>query len=376
MKILYLASSKTQASQYKEICNKADIDGLIINIKHPGIGSITKSIKWIFKNKKSYHKWLDLEYKKNETRKYKTGPLKKILYIINIIKSLAAVIKTYNNNNLCYLYLRNGENYMQAAIISWAKEKKINIIYTENGQLPNTFVIDTTGVNYKSSVPRDKYFFQNLSIPANYVTKKNLETRKNKVESKDISLPEKYYFVPFQVPTDTQVLLYSPWIKSMHEFYKLLESSIGSLPDSYYFVVKEHPSSSIRYKSLHSKNKKIIFANGNNTQKLIENAVATITLNSSVGIESLILGKPVITLGNAFYNIDDLVTQASSEEKFKKLIEKPEELPYNKDLVSKFIWWLETEYLLPGKLRSFESSEKSIEKYKEKINEILKQKPI
>lgn len=45
---------------------------------------------------------------------------------------------------------------------------------------------------------------------------------------------------------------------------------------------------------------KIIFTN-DNTYKLIKNAIEVVTINSTVGLESLIMGKKTKILGKAFY---------------------------------------------------------------------------
>ena len=38
-------------------------------------------------------------------------------------------------------------------------------------------------------------------------------------------------------------------------------------------------------------------------KEVLKKAELVITLNSTVGIEALLYGKPVLTLGDAFYNI-------------------------------------------------------------------------
>lgn len=63
-------------------------------------------------------------------------------------------------------------------------------------------------------------------------------------------------------------------------------------------VLKEHPSSRVKYPDLARRvSDRVIFANGNSTQELIEKADCVVTINSTVGLESILLAKPVLVLG-------------------------------------------------------------------------------
>ena len=72
-----------------------------------------------------------------------------------------------------------------------------------------------------------------------------------------------------------------------------------------------------------------------------------VTLNSTVGIEALLFGKPVITLADACYNIDGLVRNASNSEQLNNLIVDKGWLP-NERLRLQFLGYVWNEYLLHG----------------------------
>lgn len=368
MKILFLASSRTQEKQYKEICEKTTINGFVLNIKHPGLGNFASAARWLLINREKYKGWVSFQLEKNRVRGIKESLFRDFYYCYNIMASLAAVISVGKRKRPDYIYLRNGSSYVQLAIIAWAREFGIKTIYTENGQLPNTFVVDGKGVNNNSSIPRNKEFYSDIRVPEGYSYTKRLVARKNKVETDLVCVPDKYFFVPFQVPTDTQVLINSPWINTMEKFYALLENSVDFLPEGCSFVVKEHPSSWIRYPEMHHRNSRIIFANGNDTQELIEKSISVITLNSSAGIEALMLGKTVITLGDACYNIQGMANHVSTERDFQAMISMPDQLAREEKLVCSFIWWLENKYLLPGQLRNFHESQDNLDLFVERLN--------
>lgn len=367
MKILFLASSRSQARQYRDVCISTGLDGVVLNIKHPGLGDLLAAFSWYSQNRNLYSNWISYQLKKNKVRGLKVNGWMHWRYKVALVKALGVVIRLAKKESITHIYLRSGYSYIQQAIVAWAKENDIKAIYTENGQLPCTFVIDSKGVNSKSSIPQSKEFYQSIKVPKDYVYARKLLARRNKVKSDEVQLPASYYFVPFQVPTDSQVLINSPWIDGMPKLYELLVSMLPYLPNGFFFVIKEHPSSEIRFKNLHAKNPKIIFANGNDTQSLIQSSAAVITLNSSVGVEALMLGKKVITLGDAFYNIEGLANHVENEQELARFVAAPNLLIRNEELVSKVFWWLESYYLLPGSLRDFHKSEESLKLFERRL---------
>lgn len=238
-------------------------------------------------------------------------------------------------------------------MVAKAAGKKTQLF--ENGLLPNTTTLDKQGVNALNSLPRDADFYRNWTgnIESN---EKRLVARaahkQRKTSDAVVSLPERYVFVPFQVPNDTQVVCHSPWVEDMEAFHLALEKALQFLKSQpqwkeFKFVIKEHPSWPRSFSELHHKNPNIMFANSNNTQELIEGALAVITLNSTVGIESLLLDKSVITLGNAFFNINGLVHHCADQSALNDALLRIEKADVDSELVQKFLSYLKSEYLLP-----------------------------
>lgn len=196
-----------------------------------------------------------------------------------------------------------------------AHDAGLHCFVFECGLLPDTTTCDPKGVNYANSVPRNPSFYRN------YLQKSALPTqlvqRRGSRESVPVSLPEKYFFVPFQVKLDSQVLLYSPWIRSMEHLYdvvveawreSLAEQGIG-------LVFKRHPSCKQSYRHLREDAERtpgICFADGNLTQELIDRSLGVLTVNSSVGLEGVLRDRPVLALGDACYAIPGVAQLARS----------------------------------------------------------------
>ncbi len=115
---------------------------------------------------------------------------------------------------------------------------------------------------------------------------------------------DKYVYYPFHVPLDVQLTARCP------EFFDqetLVGKIADSLPEGFRLYIKEHPAA-IGGHSL-SKLKKALARHGNiklihpghNSYDIIKHAACIITVNSKVGVEAIMQGKPVVVLGKTFY---------------------------------------------------------------------------
>ncbi|MCY1259501.1 Capsule polysaccharide biosynthesis protein [compost metagenome] len=223
--------------------------------------------------------------------------------------------------------------------------------FFENGLLPDTTTLDPQGVNFLNSVPRDAAFYRDYAQRQEIgeQSRVSLIPRKPRVTGQAaIRLPERFVFIPFQDDRDTQVRLFSPWVRDMRELFAVgerLASEAGLT-----VVFKEHPSSRESYPELHERTSdRLMFANGNATQELIEAADFVVTLNSTVGLESLLLGKPLLTLGQAFYNVEGVVMHAGSAEEALRIARAFPNWPVDDVLRKSFLHYLHHEYCVPGR---------------------------
>ncbi len=253
----------------------------------------------------------------------------------------------------------NGQKQPYLTMVKAAEFAKKRILFFENGLLPNTTTADYAGVNAHNCLPRSPDFYLNLpssqqsnSLPTQLVTRdphKKREVTGQKLKS----LPERYIFIPFQVPADSQIVIHSPWVHSMEQMYHLVRDAHKKLreqgrTDIPHLVFKEHPSWPGNFDDLYDLDECCLFANENNTQELIENAEAVITINSTVGLESLLLGKKVITLGNACYNIEQLVLHADNEAQFFEVLSGLSDWQCNETLRLNFLNFIATKYCIPN----------------------------
>lgn len=253
----------------------------------------------------------------------------------------------------------NGQKQPYLTMVKAAEFAKKRILYFENGLLPNTTTADYAGVNAWNCLPRDPEFYLALEdkrkageLPTDLVVR-NPHKKREVTGQKLGKLPERYIFIPFQVPADSQIVIHSPWVHSMEQMFHLVRSAHLKLraqgrTDIPHLVFKEHPSWPGNFDELYQLDECCLFANENNTQALIENAEAVITINSTVGLESLLLGKKVVTLGHACYNIEQLVLHAQSEDEFFDCMAKLSDWQFNETLRQNFLNFIATDYCIPG----------------------------
>lgn len=208
------------------------------------------------------------------------------------------------------IYFIQNENFFYESLMYYhAKKNNKEIIVFENGYFrPFTLMLDKNGVNFNSSIPQDKSFYDNIVVDErklksflnkpfsdiqfqsknynkiylkiiygitelfnkenefyrnpveNFVNKvKSVKRKKDNInycnKSSDINLEikgnKKYLFIPFQIETDSQITKYSK-ISTMKEFLDLVMETIEILNNSgenYYPLFKVHPlDTSIEFK--------------------------------------------------------------------------------------------------------------------------------
>jgi len=271
---------------------------------------------------------------------------------INVYKYL----ETFNkNNSIDILLMWNGLRTYDSAITDYAKNNNTKTLYFELANIPGKVFIDKIGTNAASElfenihildkynkigekefevwkkqyidlklnlnvVPQAKFVksmnlyslldligYKLFNIPYNENT--NLKSKikdkyKNRIlniQYDDVDLENlDYIFFPLQVSNDSQVVLNSniSILDALKYSIKYAEKHGKKL------IVKPHPAEpNVEYiKTIISiKNDTGFLLSNRNTFELIQKSTSVITINSTVGLESVILNKKTIFLGKSFY---------------------------------------------------------------------------
>jgi hypothetical protein len=317
--------------------------------------------------------------------------------------------KVLSEVNYDRVVINNGAGFLCQSLVEAVRaEGRGFVLYTEAGFFPDTLVMDPMGVNCNSILM--KLRMEELP-PPNPVTEKflasfrdggmqprpgtcNLETLSSHVHSlsmlrkefavingrtslwvaKNFLFPKlvrrtkngdpktrdlgRYLFVPLQVHDDTQVLVNSPTIREMAS---LVRCVAGYLPKDLRLVIKPHPLDKGRArlyevrKTMRSLGSRGSLVEHTSSRELVRNAVSVCTLNSTVGLEALLHGKPTVCLGRSWYARPGLATFIAKPEDLETWLNKP--VPPDPGLLRKLVSFLAFHYLLPGSFQSATENE-------------------
>ncbi len=280
----------------------------------------------------------------------------------------------FRTNEISLVIVWNGFEIKTSTAVHAAKNCSISSIYLEKGLLPKYLQVDHIGINAfnsgKNSI--DKYLQHPIIYPIKHFHEMLQSTWVLKNPFKKISkyskmryfLDRRLYkelfhhfhyslitkfedivnslsngliifftkyrwkkydeilkiFVPFQVSVDSQLLLSGGWTTSN---IALIENIMAAIKkkDSSLIVVKPHPwekHDRINW-NLIWRYKNLVFSNENTIELILRSSVV-ITINSTVGFESILFGKPTILLGDALYSNVELIKSAKSVEELNNML--------------------------------------------------------
>lgn len=125
------------------------------------------------------------------------------------------------------------------------------------------------------------------------------------------SIPERpFVYYPLHVPADFALTIRSP---EYFDQVGLIDFMARALPHTHNLAIKEHPAlvGAMSYRRLrevlHAHDNLLMLDPAVNNYEVMKRAGAVVTVNSKSGAEALLLGKPVLVLGDAFYRASNLV---------------------------------------------------------------------
>ena len=260
--------------------------------------------------------------------------------------TFAAYTHALKRRGITHLVIWNGLKFRQRICVEAARFLNIPCYFIERGAFPGTTTLDPKGINYLNSVPRDPAFYSTLpqTTDVPYI--------EHDCE-RPAGLPEHYLFVPFQVNIDSQIVLFSPWIKHMPDLVSKMVDCCDKLGDRAPVIVfKPHPACDQDYTALEkslASHPHIRFVHDIATPDLIRHADAVATINSSVGMEALLMKKKVIVMGQAFYNLPHLTLSAASQEQLKHALAAYPDWEADAHLRDAFLSHIASDHVVAGR---------------------------
>lgn len=251
---------------------------------------------------------------------------------------------TFKSRGISHLVIWNGLKFRQRIAVIAARDLGIPAMFIERGLFPGTTTLDPQGINYLNSVPRE---------PATFKTFCEEFSVTSCPDARPDKLPNSYIFVPFQVNTDSQIVMFSPWLKNMFEMVKHFEQAEKALGDAMpHIVFKPHPACEQDYSDLiediNERGGRLHIETDTPTPVLIGHADAVCTINSSVGMEAILMNKKLIVLGQAFYGIDGLTLRAKGQQGLESALRKVADWEPDQNLRNAFLTHIRDEHIVPG----------------------------
>jgi capsular polysaccharide export protein len=176
-------------------------------------------------------------------------------------------------------------------------------------------------------------------------SKKYINLSKN-IYKKD----KKVFLLILQVPYDANMVYHSPFYKN---HFEIVKDIYNNLPTNSQLLVREHPLFKSKYeKELYDfMYQKEISLDIDNLYNSIEKADVVIVNNSTVGIEAISKLKPVIVLGNSYYDNDKICLKLKDKKYLKLLLQKGTKYKVDTKNVLQFLDYFLNKYLIDGHFR-------------------------
>jgi hypothetical protein len=229
-------------------------------------------------------------------------------------------------------------------------------------------IIDKNNIKINDNVSK---FFNSCFYDRGQVSQpeeENDKILKEKIlsKNKNFNFNKQTILIVGQVDIDSVVILEDTF-NNIESFIKYAIDSIDK--DKYNIIIRFHPRDVIVYNYFYNddyyKNNFCMFIEYEvNTYNLIKFSDIIIVLNSQLGLEAALMGKPVVVCGNPFYNISDgiyidnnlnlseVILSACNKEKLNEKV-------YN---IKKFFSFLYNDYMV-----TCENTEENLKKINQKI---------
>ena len=319
----------------------------------------------------------------------------------------------FDQERIDAVFIWNGSDREGRVASTLARQRGMKTLFGENGYLPDTIQIDPVGINYAASVTKriaaemeavkiDPAIQAELQrriqllhagrpwavskpmVKASIGARLSSELRNfswakvrrgipgNRGIPDTVPLPPRFIFIPFQVEVDSQLILHSPLVgRSMDQFLSVCQEAVRQVAPGCKLLVKLHPANlgQIDYGPLLRKYPDVLFQKGGSIIQLIESCLAVITINSTVGFEALTYYKPVLTLGECFYNIPGVAYHVEHLDKLPELLNAALSSPVDRERIDRMLYYLYDNYFGHGSWKSHTAD--SYRAVAEKIAELL-----
>lgn len=243
----------------------------------------------------------------------------------------------------------NGYRGRRGLLVEAAKSRDIPVVFFERCAYPGFVQAERDGVNAGARNLNSQAWMDQVADDAIGRWFRASQRQRRGVNPFALAtrpaenLPTRFLYCPLQVAADTQLSVFGGWVPDMPAFLVNLVKASEALPRDMKLVLRAHPSCRVGQQSalhLALTNPQVQVVEGGTSAELLQKCEGVVTVNSSVGLEAFAYDKPVITLGDSFYDGPGLTEHAGDLAALKALFRQIDTLSFDAEQRMKFLTWL------------------------------------
>ncbi len=249
----------------------------------------------------------------------------------------------------------NGLNGSRRVFIDAAKDAGAKTLSFELGPFPGRITVDPKGVNFANALPRDAAPYLDW-LRQSDIDPEGWRALGAKIKQRTPIAPpaqagalppltDPFVFAPLQVPGDSQLRLFGGNFRTVESFVQALTEAARHLPDGWHLRVKEHPSIPAFVSDLlRNVDAPIYLDNATDTFAQVAASRGVITINSSVGLESMFFDKPVVACGQCFWAIPGMAETAPDQAALNTTVARADTWQFDMDTRNAVMSFLDQVY--------------------------------
>lgn len=254
-----------------------------------------------------------------------------------------------------HLGIWNGQGGRRQVLVAAARQCGLGGLFAELAPMPGHITLDPLGVNAAGMLRADPDYYR--AWAAANADQGLIEGWRGRLvarsgvrrESQGERADGPFLFVPLQVRGDTQIYAHGGWIDSIQRFIDEVARAADHLPAGWRVVFREHPSDKVGNAAQLARllGPRVAVDNTTDTFDLVRRSEGVVTVNSSVGLQALLLGRPVLVLGQANYAVPGMVGTAGDPDALAAAFAGARDWPHDAPLTESFLRFLAEEYYVP-----------------------------
>lgn len=265
-----------------------------------------------------------------------------------------------------HLGMWNGQGGRRQVLVTAAGLAGLKALFAELAPIAGHITLDPLGVNARGMLPSSPDYYR--AWGAAHADQGRLEGWRGRLVARGgvrrgnqgEAAGGAFLFVPLQVRGDTQIYAHGGWIGSIEGFIDEVARAAKHLPAGWRVVFREHPSDKRGNAEQLGRlvGPRVSVDNETDTFELVRRSEGVVTVNSSVGLQALLLARPVLVLGRANYAVPGMVRTAGDRDTVAEAFATARDWRFDAGLTESFLRFIAEEYYVPWPAEDAATQEK------------------